>query len=112
MFNKTKSKVKTFAVVACGALLVGLALTGCKSDLPPAATAPATEPPKFALFGPPPVKSGVELWSETCSRCHNMRPTNEFSGQQWAAVVQHMRFRANLTGEEARKITDFLKAGS
>jgi len=41
-----------------------------------------------------------------------MRPTNEFSGQQWAAVVQHMRFRANLTGEEARKITDFLKAGS
>jgi nitrate/TMAO reductase-like tetraheme cytochrome c subunit len=54
----------------------------------------------------------VELWGENCSRCHNIRPPNEFSGAQWAAIVHHMRFRANLTGEEEREITKFLQASN
>jgi hypothetical protein len=55
-------------------------------------------------------QSGAQLWAENCSRCHNIRPPQSFSDAQWEAVVMHMRLRANLTGNEQRKITEFLQA--
>ena len=57
-------------------------------------------------------KPGVQLWSENCGRCHNLRTPASFSDKQWDVVVLHMRTRANLTAEEARKIAEFLKAGN
>ena len=55
-------------------------------------------------------KTGAQLWGENCNRCHNFRPPQSFSDTQWEAVVMHMRLRADLTGEERRKITEFMKA--
>jgi len=55
-------------------------------------------------------KGGAELWADNCSRCHNIRPPQSYSDAQWQAVVHHMRLRADLTGEETRKITEFLQA--
>jgi len=57
-----------------------------------------------------PQKAGAQLWAENCSRCHNIRPPQSFSDTQWQAITHHMRLRANLTGEETRKITEFLQA--
>ena len=54
--------------------------------------------------------TGAQLWAENCNRCHNYRPATSWSDPQWEAVVRHMRFRANLTGEEQRLITEFMKA--
>ena len=55
-------------------------------------------------------QSGAQLWAENCSRCHNIRPPQSYSDAQWQAVVMHMRLRADLTGPEQRKITEFLQA--
>lgn len=55
---------------------------------------------------------GAELWAANCSRCHNLRPPQSFSNTQWETIVHHMRLRANLTGEEARAITEFLQASN
>ncbi|MGD0390877.1 MAG: hypothetical protein ABSC42_18185 [Tepidisphaeraceae bacterium] len=112
--TKTKTKTKFLAVLAFGGVLAGMVLYGCNSDQNPSAVqtvAPASQP-SFALFGPPPQKSGVQLWSENCSRCHNARPPEEFSAAQWDVIVHHMRLRANLTGPEAREIVKFLQASS
>jgi len=89
-------------------------LYGCRSSqTPPTETVtPTTQPVGFALFGPPPKKSGVQLWSDNCMRCHNSRPPEEFSAAQWETIVNHMRLRANLTGEESREIVAFLKASN
>lgn len=109
-----KTKSKAFAVLAIGAALSVTAMFGCASNQNGAAAqgdSPATQP-AFALFGPPPHKSGVQLWSENCARCHNGRPPEEFSASQWSAIVHHMRLRANLTGEEQREITAFLQASN
>jgi len=57
-------------------------------------------------------KTGSELWSETCTRCHNARPPDQYSDAQWDVIVHHMRLRANLTGGEARKIAEFLKSAN
>lgn len=109
-----KINPKFFVALAFGGILLGVVLYGCKSDQnPPAQTvAPANRPESFALFGPPPHKTGVQLWSENCARCHNSRPPEEFSAAQWDTIVHHMRLRANLTGEEAREIVKFLQASN
>jgi hypothetical protein len=114
MLTLTKNNPKSFVVLACGIVLAGILFCGCKStqDSSGASGVAPTTQPAFALFGPPPNKTGVQLWSENCSRCHNMRPPAEFSPAQWATVVHHMRLRANLTGDEQRKITEFLQASS
>jgi len=57
-------------------------------------------------------KTGNQLWSDNCARCHNMRPPETFSSTQWEIITHHMRLRANLTGSETRKITAFLKSAS
>lgn len=52
---------------------------------------------------------GAKAWTETCSRCHNMREPTELRDDQWRAAVMHMRVRAGLTGEEAELILKFLQ---
>src|SRR5271170_87774 len=108
--QKTKSDPRFIVMFATLGILAGMVLYGCESAQPATDTSSASTQPSFALFGPPPKKSGVQLWSENCARCHNSRPPEEFSGQQWAIVVHHMRLRANLTGEEERQIAKFLQA--
>jgi nitrate/TMAO reductase-like tetraheme cytochrome c subunit len=56
--------------------------------------------------------SGEELWSNTCQRCHNIRPPTMYSNAQWDVIVHHMRVRANITGSEQRAIVEFLKSSS
>jgi hypothetical protein len=111
-----KINPKFVVVLAFGGVLAGLVLYGCESNQSPSnvqSVAPTTtQPDSFALFGPPPKKSGVQLWSENCMRCHNGRPPEEFSDAQWDVIVHHMRLRANLTGEESREIVKFLQASN
>jgi len=111
----------TFALLGLTTIAAAAAtiLGGCQSDNKSANTAagagaPTTRPddPLASVFGPAPAKSGTQLWSENCTRCHNARPPTTYSGAQWTLVMHHMRSRANLTGEEERKILAFLQAGA
>ena len=56
-------------------------------------------------------KSGTQLWSENCQRCHNTPPSSAFTNTQWEVVNTHMRQRAMLTETEYKKITEFMQAG-
>lgn len=50
---------------------------------------------------------GSKVWSENCSRCHNMRnPTDLRDG---ITSIFHMRVRAGLTGQETRDLLTFLR---
>jgi len=57
-------------------------------------------------------KTGVQLWGENCSRCHNAPPPAAFGDAEWEAITHHMRVRANLTEEEVQKIKEFLMASN
>lgn len=57
-------------------------------------------------------KSGSQLWSENCVRCHNAPPSSAYSNEQWHTLLMHMRVRARLTGEEANKILDFMQVSN
>ncbi len=55
------------------------------------------------------MKSGAQLWSENCQRCHNTPSPSTFSPEQWETIGMHMQSRALLTNSERDKIVDFLK---
>ena len=57
-------------------------------------------------------KGRAQLWAENCGRCHNQRSPTERSDRQWEIIVLHMRIRANLTAQEAKKILEFLKSAN
>jgi len=54
--------------------------------------------------------TGEELWSNNCSRCHNIQPPTRYNNAQWDVILHHMRLRANITGQEQRAIVEFLKS--
>lgn len=54
--------------------------------------------------------SGLKLWEENCSRCHNSPSPASFSDSEWEVVGAHMRVRAYLTGKETDEIIKFLKS--
>ena len=54
-------------------------------------------------------KSGAQLWSENCQRCHNTPSPSTFSPEQWETIGLHMQSRALLTEAEKDKIVAFLK---
>ena len=59
-----------------------------------------------------PPKTGLQLWAENCAFCHNHRSIDSYSDAQWDVVSMHMRIRANLTAEDTRAITAYLKSAN
>ena len=55
------------------------------------------------------VGSGAEIINNNCARCHNSRPAQEFSTQEWSVILPHMREKAHLTGQETETVMDFFK---
>ena len=104
----TRGTIVATAWIAAAALLIaGCQMSGKTTDVH-AATGPTTA----ALKGTTAEKGGAELWAEACSHCHNLRSPSSYGPAQWEIAVYDMRVRANLTGEEQRKVTEFLKAAS
>ncbi len=56
--------------------------------------------------------SGAELYSMHCNRCHPERYPTERTAAQWKTIMLHMRVRANLPGQQAKKILKYLQDNS
>ncbi len=56
--------------------------------------------------------SGAELYSIHCNRCHPERYPTERTAAQWKTIMLHMRVRANLPAEHARRILRYLQENS
>jgi len=109
MLNYRRLYIAAAAVVA-PALLLTAVLSGCSTAGPTTQAAGAKSTARACPIGQDSGKSGNQLWSENCMRCHNARSPAAYSRAQWDVIVHHMRIRANLTGDEARKIAEFLRA--
>ncbi len=56
------------------------------------------------------VARGAKAYGATCGRCHNSRSPVERTDAEWLVIVNHMRMRAGLDGQQARDILAFLQA--
>lgn len=52
--------------------------------------------------------NGAQVWSDVCSRCHNLREPADLSKRAWKYSMNHMRIRAGLTGQETADILAFI----
>jgi len=57
-------------------------------------------------------RSGVEVWSVNCGRCHAIQPALRYSAKSWDDIGMHMIITARLTSAEAQAVVDFLKSGA
>jgi len=56
------------------------------------------------------VAEGARVYGAMCGRCHNPRSPLERSDGEWVSIINHMRVRANMTGEQVRNVLAFLQA--
>ena len=116
----------TFGAVAAIAMIGGLASTLCSAEptagTPPAKTDPAVSSTNAVALkaqtpaaAPPVLKpqlTGAELYSMHCNRCHPERYPTERTGAQWKTIMLHMQVRANIPGNQARLILQYLQDNS
>lgn len=57
-------------------------------------------------------KSGAELWSEQCSRCHNMPDPTKYTDDKWETAAMHMKIRAGISDGEINLIKEFLQTAN
>jgi hypothetical protein len=106
VFNAKIRRSSAHAAVLMASLLCVVAV-GCAT----VATAPsktdsaAGSPSQVAAVEP---KTGVQLWVETCGRCHNLRDPGWRTPAEREVALHHMGLRVPLTGEDQRAIHEFL----
>ena len=83
------------------------AAPGDTNEVATAANAPAPASPVILRK-----LSGAELYSMHCNRCHAERYPTERTAAQWKTIMLHMQIRANLPGEQARRILQYLQENS
>lgn len=57
-------------------------------------------------------RSGVEIWSQNCGRCHLPQPAHRYTADQWESIIYHMKLTARLTDAETEAVLGFLKGGA
>lgn len=57
-------------------------------------------------------RSGVEIWSQTCGRCHLPQPAIRYTADQWESIMLDMAIFARLTDDDAAAVLEFLKGGA
>ncbi len=53
--------------------------------------------------------NGAAVFNNNCARCHNARSLDEFSLNEWAVIMPHMREKAHLTGRETDAVMQFIR---
>jgi len=57
-------------------------------------------------------RSGVDIWSQSCGRCHRPQPPIRYSADAWETIVAQMRIYARLTDDEANAVLQFLQGAA
>jgi hypothetical protein len=98
-----------FGAILVSLATIGLGLAACSTSKQTGGTANvSTSDRNNASKGP----TGVQLWSQNCGHCHNVRSPDSYSATQWEVAMLHMRIRANLTAQEHKTILEFLQSAN
>ena len=114
--NNKNGFIASLRVSAVAVLAIAtIGLTGCashKASATASAKKPVSLPWPITMHDPAKHQTGAELWAENCMRCHELRSPAQYKPGEWAVIIDYMRLKAGLTGEQARKIEKFLKESS
>ena len=57
-------------------------------------------------------RSGVDIWSQNCGKCHTFQPPNRYTANNWETIMVSMAQTARLTDQDADAVLEFLKGGA
>lgn len=57
-------------------------------------------------------RSGVEIWAQSCGRCHRPQPASRYTADVWETIMTQMQIYARLTDDEANAVLEFLQSGA
>lgn len=57
-------------------------------------------------------RSGVEIWANTCGRCHTAQPPIRYTAKDWNSIGTHMIVTARLTTAQGEAVLEFLRGGA
>jgi len=57
-------------------------------------------------------RSGVEIWAQSCGRCHRPQPARRYTAERWETIMAQMRIYARLTDAEANAVLEFLQGSA
>ena len=100
----SQRKIYNYIIVVSVIFAAGLILLGCNSS--------TSKTTAMSAAAPESSKGSAQLWSENCGRCHNIRTPTSYSDAEWQVAMHHMRVRGYLTGEEHRRILEYLQASN
>jgi hypothetical protein len=104
-----KFKPRWFGAILVSLATIGFGFAACSTAKQAGGTAnDSTADRNNATKGP----TGVQLWSQNCGHCHNVRSPDSYSATQWEVAMLHMRIRANLTAQEHKAILEFLQSAN
>lgn len=109
--EKNQPRISAKHITTGTMLLTSVALSllaACQYLTPSSSTSPPTPGDGKSSMSMPMVKSGAQLWSEHCGRCHNVRNPASYSDAQWDVAMLHMRTRANLTKDDYEAVRKFI----
>jgi hypothetical protein len=112
--NLLKSSKASLGMMFAVVLMAGPAASLCYAE-PPADSSSTNSVAAKLDAAPAPVKkrlTGAELYSIHCNRCHAERYPTERTGAQWKTIMLHMQVRANIPGQQARLILQYLQENS
>lgn len=113
-----RKSVRWCAIVLAGVFVASLA--PAQDQAPSATPVPqgtnvvvAAIPPTTGTPPAPKLKlTGAELYSIHCNRCHPERYPTERTAAQWKTIMLHMQVRANIPGNQAALILQYLQENS
>lgn len=97
--------MKTLKLIIAAGLLTGIFIFfySCSS-----AKSTVTKVKKNTVYD----RSGAQLWGENCIRCHSIPSPASYNDTDWSTIGLHMKVRANLTENDAKKIFEFIKSAN
>ena len=101
-------------VVLVAALTFAAGMSGCAAARPPLPTAEELSSAGALSKGADPeaLRRGRAVFVTECAACHRLFWPNEYSPEQWRAIVRRMAGRASLSGDQAADLELYLKAAS
>jgi mono/diheme cytochrome c family protein len=55
---------------------------------------------------------GQVIYTSKCARCHDARPVDSYTAEQWTGILKSMIPKAKLTEAESAQVTAYVMAGA
>ena len=96
--------IMSSVLVACHKKAVPVIAARTEEPPPPAKTTPLVMSPS------PAVEAGQIVYSTKCAKCHNAKPVQRWTTEEWKPILKSMIPKAKLDSTQSAQVTAYVEA--